>query len=81
MRLRWQASSCRAGGGCRSRLAREEAIEPCVDLAGAFAGKPASTGQVEVVGAGLPAKRPLNRAMTLRAPSLASQLLQGRERL
>ncbi|MDT9640896.1 hypothetical protein EX349_13225 [Pseudomonas protegens] len=29
---------------CRSRLAGEEALEPCVACAGAFAGKPAPTG-------------------------------------
>ncbi|RXU69218.1 hypothetical protein CW358_00725 [Pseudomonas protegens] len=45
-RLCWQASSY-AGVGpqdwCRSRLAGEEALEPCAVLTGAFAGKPAPT--------------------------------------
>ncbi|PNQ93488.1 hypothetical protein CCU68_05625 [Pseudomonas gingeri NCPPB 3146 = LMG 5327] len=51
-RNRWQARSHRIGahhglssslGPCRSRLAGDEALEPCIALAAAIAGKPAPT--------------------------------------
>ncbi|RLO23660.1 hypothetical protein EAG75_06660 [Pseudomonas protegens] len=64
----------------RSRLAGEEALEPCVGLEDAFAGEPAPTVCVMpwlLVGAGLPAKRPPSLVSVLRTLSLASQLLRG----
>ncbi|MGR4041788.1 hypothetical protein FW796_20500 [Pseudomonas sp. 910_21] len=59
----------------RSRLAGEEAPEPCAGLEDAFAGKPAPTVLGDAcffVGAGLPAKRPSSLVPALRTPSLAS---------
>ncbi|MDT9646953.1 hypothetical protein F6S12_33330 [Pseudomonas sp. JV245A] len=50
----------------RSRLAGEEALEPCSTLMDAFAGKPAPTmlclAVWDPVGAGLPAKGPASLA-------------------
>ncbi|PZP06126.1 MAG: hypothetical protein DI621_18955 [Pseudomonas protegens] len=54
----------------RSRLAGEEALKPCAALTGAFAGKPAPTGQLLQAIAIRPSScRPHNRSRPCNPPS------------